>query len=506
MKRTAHTILLALLFGTAAAAELADITVEAVVDGLATPLAVTHVGDGRLFVSQLGGQVRIVENAALRATPFLDISDRIRGQGLGLYSIAFHPEHAANGWLFAHYTEKDTGDSIIARYRVSDDDPDVVDLASEAILLRIAKTGQLHYGGQLDFGPDGYLYVSTGDTTGQGTSPDPLCAAQSLDSLEGKILRLDVDVDPDTPPFHGVPPDNPFVESGRAEIWAYGLRNPWRFSFDRATGDLWISDVGQDRREEVSLQPAAGGGENYGWKVTEGTRCSANRAGCGATVPNCGDEILTDPVIEYSHSGGRCSVTGGYVYRGSRIPELDGHYLYGDFCSGEVWAAAWNGNRWVPRKLAFELPGLTSFGEDADGEIWLTASGTLYRLLDPTVPDGGPCVADANHLCLTGGRFRVSLSWRTDTGATGLGTGVSLGEDAGMFWFFSANNPEVFVKVLDACFDPFQHFWVFAAGLTNVETSLRVVDTATGQSRSYDRPLGTLYEAVSDTRAFSTCP
>jgi len=506
MQSTISLFLLLAALPVTALAQLDGVSAEAVASGLGVPLAVTHAGDARLFVTLLDGRVMIVEDGVLRPRPFLDVRQRLSGTGLGLYSVAFHPDYAANGFLFAHYTEVGTGDSIVSRFQVRDDDPDRAAVASEAILLRIPKVERLHYGGQLAFGADGYLYVSTGDGTGSGNTVDPQCAAQSLASLEGKVLRLDVDAQADAAPYYAVPDDNPFVGAGRGEIWALGLRNPWRFSFDRATGDLWIADVGQSRREEIDLEEAgSAGGRNYGWKVMEGTSCFDNRRGCPATLPACGDPGWTPPVIEYAHADGRCATIGGHVYRGAAIPELAGRYLYGDFCTGEIWAASLRAGRWEPAPLAFTLPGLTSFGEDAAGELWLTAQGTLYRLRGAGPPGGEPCVADAQHLCLADGRFEVSVAWRTADGQSGLGRAVTLRDTSGYFWFFGPDNPEVFVKVLDAC-DAFQRFWVFAAGLTSVETSLVVVDTESGESRRYDRALGAPYEPVRDTQAFATCP
>jgi hypothetical protein len=330
--------------------------------------------------------------------------------------------------------------------------------------------------------------------------------AQSSSSLEGKVLRLDVDRSVDEKPFYAVPDDNPFAGSGHGEVWGLGLRNPWRFAFDELTGDLWLADVGEDRREEVNFVPSGtGGGRNYGWKVMEGATCFRNRNGCGAEVPECHDVAYTLPAIEYTHDEGRCSVIGGRVYRGSRVPELAGRYLYGDFCTGEVWAAVRRGGTVETEELGFELPGLSSFGVDAEGELWLTAGNALYRLVSTAEPTP-PCVADQAHLCLTGGRFEVLIHWRAGDGTEGMGQAVELTDDAGYFWFFGPNNPEVFVKVLDACFDPFDHFWVFAAGLTDVETRLEVTDTQTGEVRVYEHGLGTPFVPVRDTTAFATCP
>ncbi len=472
-------------------------------------MAVTHAGDGRLYVTELRGKVKIVEDGEVLAEPFLDVTDRVPAAAHGLLSIAFHPDYASNGYVFAHRAEKGSRDLLIVRYQVTD--PDRIDPATEVVLIRVEKERTQHYGGQLQFGPDGYLYAAIGDDSGGGLF-DPECASQSLERLEGKILRLDVDRRVNREPYYAIPRDNPFRGTGRPAIWARGLRNPWRFSFDRETGDLWIGDVGEFDLEEVNFQPAGSpGGHNYGWKVMEGTSCFADTSGCGAPLPgaplaDCHEVSLTAPVIEYAHASDLCAVIGGYVYRGRAIPDLAGHYLYVDICRGVVTAARYTAGVWQPRELGSALTSISSFGEDAGGEIYLTALDGLFRLVDPTVTVEEPtCVADATHLCLNQGRFRVSVDWRTDSGQTGSGQAVPGGEDAGSFWFFSSNNPEIFVKVLDAC-GPFNRFWVFAAGLTEVETSLEVVDTKTGEVRRYDRPLGVPYEAISDTAAFATCP
>ncbi|MEO1086422.1 MAG: GNAT family N-acetyltransferase, partial [Acidobacteriota bacterium] len=310
-----------------------------------------------------------------------------QGGGRGLWSVAFHPNYPATPYVFAHYVEIGTEDSIIARYELSPDDPNRALAGSEVILLRMPKPIRLHYGGQLAFGPDGYLYISTGDGTDGTVGPDPLCLSQKLDSLEGKLLRIDVDADG---ALFGIPSDNPFAGSAEPSIWAYGLRNPWRFSFDRENGELWISDVGENRREEINRQPASSsGGENYGWKIMEGTDCFSNLNGCGL-APACNDPSLTLPAIDYGHAQGRCSVIGGYVYRGSLVPELYGRYVYGDFCSGEVWYT----DAVVPSfagsvELAQTVPLLGSFGEGADGELYALGTGTLFRVVDPAVTGAG---------------------------------------------------------------------------------------------------------------------
>ena len=608
--------------GLALASESIDaapaLTLETLAVGLASPVAVTHAGDGRLFVTLKAGRIVIYENGRILPEPFLDITGRVSSNNeRGLLSVAFHPDYAAIGLFFVNYTNLQ-GNTVIARYAVSAN-PDMTNAGSEVILLTIDQPFSNHNGGQIQFGPDGLLYIGTGDG---GSGDDPECHGQNPQSLLGKMLRIDVNHG--APPFFVIPPDNPFVgvPGVRDEIWALGLRNPWRFSFDRIRGDLFIGDVGQGSREEVSFQPAAsGGGENYGWKMMEGTLCRNQSGGCAGSIPACGSAQYVPPILEYPNAGSDCAVTGGYVYRGSAIAELAGSYLYGDFCSGALWAAVGSGNSWQAERLPLTAPSLTSFGEDTNGEIYLTAGDRLQRLVsavntspgtlelaaaafdasegegqatvtvqrtggsdgevdidyatrdgsatapadyaavagtltwadgDSTVksftvnlvddaevegeeslnvalsnPTGGallgarssapviladndidtePCVSDDNTLCLTGERFRVRMTWRTMLGETGPGVAVPLTEDAGYFWFFSPNNPEIFIKVLDACFEPFDHFWVFIGGLTDVETRVTVVDTATGEVRRYDKELGLGFDPIRDTSAFATCP
>jgi glucose/arabinose dehydrogenase len=325
--------------------------------------------------------VRIWDGRALRPQPFLDIADRVLAGGeRGLFGVAFHPRHADNGRLFVHYTDR-RGDTVLARLEVLPADRDRADPSSFVVLLQVAQPFANHNGGQIAFGPDGYLYLGLGDG---GAGGDPFCNAQRGDSLLGKILRLDVDAHDQSPPFYGIPPDNPFAGPGgfADEVWALGLRNPWRFSFDRANGDLFIADVGQGSREEIDLQPAGQGGRNYGWNSEEGSLCFA-AAPC-PEAPPCGHPSLVRPIVEYGHGGGDCSVTGGYVYRGRLFPALAGAYFYGDFCSGRLWLARRRGGAWEEELLAPRLPQLTSFGEDRDGELYLaTLRGEVWRLLGP---------------------------------------------------------------------------------------------------------------------------
>jgi glucose/arabinose dehydrogenase len=350
------------------------LTLEPVVSGLALPVAITHAGDGsgRLFITQQGGQIRIFDGQQLLATPFLDISSLISSGGeQGLLSVAFHPSYAANGHFYVDYTNT-AGNTVIARYTVSAN-PNVADSGSAVVLLTITQPFANHNGGQLQFGPDGYLYIGMGDG---GSGGDPLNNGQNLGTLLGKMLRIDVD---GGSPY-AIPLDNPFVSNPSAldEIWAWGLRNPWRFSFDRATGDLFIADVGQASWEEVDVQPAgSAGGENYGWRLMEGMHCYD-------PPTNCNDGSLTLPIIEYDHSLG-CSITGGYRYRGTQIPTLQGVYLYGDLCSGRIWGAHENGmGGWVTQELFDTVYTITTFGEDEAGEIYFAhydaTNGAIYRI------------------------------------------------------------------------------------------------------------------------------
>jgi glucose/arabinose dehydrogenase len=358
------------------------IELEPIATNLDQPVAITHAGDssGRLFITLKGGQIVIYDGSDVVATPFLDISALVSNASeQGLLSVAFHPDYAANGFFFVDYTNTN-GDTVIARYSVSAD-ADRADPGSAQILLTIAQPFQNHNGGQLQFGPDGYLYIGMGDG---GSGGDPQDNGQNLGTLLGKILRIDVDGG--TP--YAVPADNPFIGNPTAqpEIWALGLRNPWRFSFDRITGDMFIADVGQSSWEEVDFQTAASpGGENYGWRRMEGTHCFN-------PASNCNDGTLTLPILEYSHSFG-CSITGGYRYRGARYPDLEGVYFYADYCSGRIWGAHEDqGGVWVTEELMATNLQITTFGEDEDGEVYLahfaSPDGAVYRIT--TTSSTGP--------------------------------------------------------------------------------------------------------------------
>jgi len=487
-------------------AQLPSLALETLVTGLQSPTAIAHAGDDRLFVTERDGLVRLVREDALAPEPFLDLRSRVGAGGeRGLLGLAFHPNFAVNGWFFVHYTDVD-GDTVLSRFNVSGDDPDRAAPGSERVLLQVTQPFRNHNGGQIAFGPDGYLYVALGDG---GSGFDPMCNALDRSTLLGSILRLDVDTGSEAPPYHSLPPDNPFVgEAGaRGEIWAYGLRNPWRFSFDRATGDLYVADVGQGQREEVDFQPGGiAGGRSYGWKVLEGNVCLGDTSGCGVSPPGCASPAHTGPVLEYSHDGGRCAVTGGHVYRGSAIPELAGWYFYGDFCSGEVLLTRRGETTpWVQVNTGLEVGRLATFGEDRDGEIYAASlDGSLYRFTAPE-PEPFDCQPDETTLCLgEGGRFQVRATFLGQDRVVRPARAEKLTDDTGYFWFFRAGNVEIVAKVLDGC--PVNgRFWVFAGGLTNVGGELVVADSATGHRKGYPNAPQTPFQPLQDTAAFNTC-
>lgn len=335
---------------------------------LNSPVFLTHAGDqsGRLFIVEQPGTIRILDRGRLLEVPFLDIKERVLFRGeQGLLGLAFHPEYRRNGRFFVNYTRKNDGATVIAEYRRSDLENRAG--REERVLVLIPQPYPNHNGGMILFGPDGYLYIGMGDGGSQG---DPQNRAQNKDELLGKLLRIDVN---SRVPY-GIPEDNPYVKGEeRPEIFAKGLRNPWRFSFDRETGDLWLADVGQDKWEEVNIVRRGG---NYGWRVMEGLHCFS--------LPEpCSKKNFIPPVLEYDHQGGRCSIIGGYVYRGKGIPALVGVYIYGDYCSGEMFSvrtAAGGrvvGEPWVLKTNA----SISSFGEDDTGEIYMVDhKGAVYQL------------------------------------------------------------------------------------------------------------------------------
>ena len=331
------------------------------ISGLVRPVDLQPDGSGRLFVIEKVGRIRIIENDQLIETPFLDISGQVGSNGneQGLLGLAFHPQYAQNGRFFVNYTDNN-GDTVLARFQVSGD-PNIADPNSEVKILGVDQPFANHNGGVLAFGPDGYLYAGLGDGGSQG---DPFGNAQNTTALLGKILRLDVD---SAEPY-AVPADNPFGN----EVWAYGLRNPWRFSFDKLTHDLYIGDVGQNTWEEIDFLPAGSpGGTNFGWNFREGAHDYKGGGPAG----------MVEPVAEYSHTEGGCSVTSGYVYRGS-MPEWNGIYLYADYCTGLIWGLIRSENGWQKQQL-FDLDvTITSFGQDAAGELYLLSdNGGVFRLV-----------------------------------------------------------------------------------------------------------------------------
>jgi glucose/arabinose dehydrogenase len=346
-----------------------------IVSGYDNPLYLTHSGDGsgRMFGGEQLGRIWIILDTLELPEPFLDISNLLPADVFsgayterGLLGLAFHPDFENNGMFFINYTDVN-GDTMIVRYTVDATNPNRADPNSATTILTVDQPFANHNGGQLEFGPDGYLYIALGDGGDQG---DPYGNAQNRGSLLGKILRIDVNAE-----TYAIPPDNPFVdvEGAAPEVWAYGFRNPWRFSFDRATGDLYIADVGEWLWEEIDFQPAdSPGGENYGWEFYEAENLR------DTTAPNLD---LVMPVIAYDHSFG-CSVTGGYVYRGEALPELQGLYFYGDYCTGNIWTAyrneagEWQANYFM--QTGFQI---SSFGEDEAGELYLVDyKGDIYRL------------------------------------------------------------------------------------------------------------------------------
>jgi len=356
--------------GSGQAAPLPAVALRRIVAGLSSPVQVTHAGDrsGRLFIVEQGGRIRILKNGRLLPRPFLDITSKVTSGGeMGLLSVAFHPRFVENGRFFVNYTtgEGERLRSVVAEYRVSPD----ADVAAtvERVLLEVSQPFRNHNGGLNLFGPDGMLYIGFGDG---GSGGDPMNNGQRLDTLLGKLLRIDVDGG--TP--YRAPSDNPFVgrAGARGEIWAYGLRNPWRFAFDRTTGRLFVGDVGQNRLEEVDIVER---GKNYGWRVMEGTSCYNPASGCNR-------EGLELPIAEYDHAAG-CSITGGQVYRGSRIPGLVGRYLFGDYCSGRIWALTETGGaRWTMTQVSSTDLRISSFGEDAAGEVYVVDhSGAVYLIV-----------------------------------------------------------------------------------------------------------------------------
>lgn len=345
-----------------------------VTHGLRSPLFLTHAGDGsgHLFIVEQPGTIRVVVQGVLRDKPFLDITERVLSGGeRGLLGVAFHPDYRRNGRFFVNYNRQQDGATVLAEYhregQTLQASPD------DRVLMTVPQPFANHNGGMVAFGPDGFLYVGRGDGGSRG---DPQNRAQNRQELLGKILRIDVDRDRP----YAIPADNPFARAGgRPEIFAYGIRNPWRFSFDRETKVLWLADVGQDKWEEIDLVSKGG---NYGWRGMEGFHCYE-------PAEDCPTRGITMPVVEYGHENGRCSVTGGYVYRGKTIPSLRGTYVFGDYCSGEMFGIKTEGTRTLrsePDLLRKTGSRISSFGEDEAGELYVVDHGGAVYKIGPSSP------------------------------------------------------------------------------------------------------------------------
>lgn len=405
--------LAALLVLASTVAAPAFVASELVASGLDRPVYVTApAGDARLFILEQKGTIQLLKDGSLLPNPFLDITSLVMDPSQyseqGLLGLAFDPDYASNRYFFVHYTDN-SGNTVIARYETEPLDPDLADPTSAQVVLTQAQPFSNHNGGTIDFGPDGYLYFGFGDGGGSG---DPGNRAQNPSTLLGKIIRIDVDPLP-----YSIPPDNPFVGNATVldEIWAIGVRNPYRWSFDRATGNLWIADVGQNAWEEIDFEPAgSGGGRNYGWRLMEGFHCYN-------PPTNCGSDTLDLPIHEYGHTEGNCSITGGYVYRGADVPELTGYYVFGDYCSDRVWALQYDGNEVTSLVELTELlnpdgrvDGLSDIGQDGLGELYLvdrdgTTDGEIYKIVSD------PAGADENQS--PGGSFRMGPAIPNPTGA-----------------------------------------------------------------------------------------
>ncbi|WP_160138803.1 PQQ-dependent sugar dehydrogenase [Chryseobacterium sp. c4a] len=355
-----------------------SINLEEFATGLTSPVEITNANDNRLFVVQQNGIIKIIQpSGAINSANFLNISSKIVFNGeRGLLGLAFHPQYPTNGYFFVYYNNT-AGNIVLARYSVNPTNPDIADPASEKILLTIVKPFANHNGGSIHFAPDGKLWVVTGDG---GSGGDPNNNAQNKNSLLGKMLRIDVNATDPTP--YNIPSDNPFAGAGidgADEIWAYGLRNAWKFSFDLTTGNAMIADVGQGAIEEINKMPISQAGINYGWRCYEGNNAYNTTTGCPV------QSSMTFPIAVYDHSGGKCSITGGYVYRGSQYPSLQGKYFFADYCSNQIgilgtdnsitWTTAYSGN------------GFSSFGQDSQKELYVAGveSGKIFKITTGTL-------------------------------------------------------------------------------------------------------------------------
>ena len=361
------------------------ISIESFATGFDKPVSIKHAGDDRLFVIEQEGFIRILNtDGSVNSQPFLNIESQVGGSETigderGFLGLAFHPNYTTNGFFYVNYINN-SGSTVISRFSVSNINENLADVTSELILLTIAQPNVNHNGGDMAFGPDGFLYISSGDGGGSG---DQTNKGQDLTSLLGKILRIDVD-NMSNGNNYAIPSSNPFISTSAArdEIWAYGLRNVWKFSFDRNTGDIWTADVGQGAFEEINRVSSMATGLNYGWRCYEGNQIF-NDAGC----PNM--NTLTFPIATYGHSGSsRCSITGGFRYRGNQYPTLSGLYFFADYCSNEIGVLEENGTGW---DMTFTAPfngnNWAAFGEDMNGELYVSgiSSGVIYKIIDATL-------------------------------------------------------------------------------------------------------------------------
>jgi glucose/arabinose dehydrogenase len=364
----------------AAAPADAHTALHLLVSGLTNPVFITSAGDGtgRYFIVEQTGRIKILKNGVVLPTPFLSMPGSVsHGGEQGLLGLAFHPSYETNRRLFVYFTNT-SGDIVVREYRASASNPNVVDMTTGRQIIKIPHPGQSnHNGGMMAFGRSGYLFIGTGDGGGAGDQPNN---AQRTSTLLGKMLRIDVDGRSGTLQYR-IPAHNPYVgRTGRDEIWQLGLRNPWRWSFDRANGNLWIGDVGQGRWEEVDravrTSSGAGRGINWGWHVLEGRHCYQPPTGCNTSGK-------TMPLAEYDHNNGRCAITGGYVYRGTAIPVLRGGYVFGDYCSGEIWVVAANATSPATRTRLLDTNLLiSSFGESTSGELFVVdLAGRIYSIV-----------------------------------------------------------------------------------------------------------------------------
>jgi glucose/arabinose dehydrogenase len=443
-----HILLFLLVFSTCLRAQTPQFKLTEWATNFDRPVDIAHCGDSRLFIVEQQGFIWVVDSLGKRqAKPFLNIDPQVNSNSSerGLLGLAFHPNYAQNGWFFVNYTKSD-GDTRISRFSVSPTNPDSANPNSELIILEVDQPFANHNGGGLKFGPDGYLYIGLGDG---GSGGDPLNNSQNTNILLGKFLRLDVSNASVATPYT-IPPDNPFIgkTNYRPEIWSVGWRNPWRFSFDRLTGDLWVGDVGQNAREEIDFEPAKTPGLNYGWRCREGSQ-NYNSNGCQSA------DAYIYPVFTYANPAQGCSVTGGFVYRGSKWPAFYGLYVFPDYCSGRWWILKRQSDGLINFEQVADLTNgeFSSLGEDRDGELYATgySSGKIYKIsygssvATQTPADVMACTVTPNpgkdqfvlHLTLAQNQ-RIQLSLTNMQGKTVLtqqheGQYFTLPIDVGMF-------------------------------------------------------------------------